>query len=392
MTIPNFFCIFAENYQMKILFLTYHGFNPASGITKKMLAQINGLRQNGHKVYVCTYDIESNGDRCRYVDGRIIHNYGKGRLAAIRQRYGYQCIYKFCVENGIEFVYVRHFMNASFELVRFFKKMKKMGIKSVMEIPTFPYDQEFNGFPFILRVKLHIDQLFRHLLAKQMTGIVTFSNEEKIFGQRTIRISNGIDMEDIPIHRPVCREGELHLIGVAEVHVWHGYDRMIRGLGEYYKQGNCPIQVFFHIVGAVWPNEMYGTSLIPGFKPIIDKYGISDKVLFHGPLFGDKLNDIFNQCHFAIGSLARHRSGITNIKTLKNREYACRGIPFIYSECDSDFDNKPYIIKAKADDSPVNVYQILASMSEFSMSPGQIRMSVEHLTWKTQMELVIKSL
>ncbi len=36
---------------------------------------------------------------------------------------------------------------------------------------------------------------------------------------------------------------------------------------------------------------------------------------------------------------------IFKIKTLKNREYAARGIPFIYSEIDDDFENMPYIIK-----------------------------------------------
>ena len=57
---------------MKILFLTYHGFNPASGITKKMLAQIEGLRQNGHEVHVCTYDTDEFGNHCRFVDDKII--------------------------------------------------------------------------------------------------------------------------------------------------------------------------------------------------------------------------------------------------------------------------------------------------------------------------------
>mgnify|MGYP000644641746 CR=1 FL=1 len=41
---------------------------------------------------------------------------------------------------------------------------------------------------------------------------------------------------------------------------------------------------------------------------------------------------MFEQADFAIGSLGRHRSGITHIKTLKNREYAARGLAFTYSE------------------------------------------------------------
>jgi hypothetical protein len=67
------------------------------------------------------------------------------------------------------------------------------------------------------------------------------------------------------------------------------------------------------------------------------------------------LDELFEQADMGIGSLARHRSGITHIKTLKNREYAARGLPFIYSEMDSDFEGKPYILKAKADESPIEI-------------------------------------
>lgn len=64
---------------------------------------------------------------------------------------------------------------------------------------------------------------------------------------------------------------------------------------------------------------------------------------------------MFNQCDFGIGSLGRHRSGIDKIKTLKNREYAARGIPFIYSETDEDFEQMPYVLKAPADESPIDI-------------------------------------
>lgn len=56
-----------------------------------------------------------------------------------------------------------------------------------------------------------------------------------------------------------------------------------------------------------------------------------------------------------IASLGRHRNGITGIKTLKNREYAARGIPFVYSERDSDFDGMGYVMKAPADDTPLDI-------------------------------------
>ena len=128
------------------------------------------------------------------------------------------------------------------------------------------------------------------------------------------------------------------------------------------------------------------------FRSIIEHYRIEDKVIFHGKLFGAQLDEVFAQCHFAIGSLARHRSGITCIKTLKNREYAARGIPFIYSEEDSDFDHQPSVLKAPADESPIDVGGIVRFLSQQTIDPVAIRNSVASLSWKVQMQHVIEEL
>ena len=375
---------------MKILFLVYHGFSEVSGISKKIHYQVKGLRENGHEVHLCYYDFDKNGHRCRFVDDEVIKDYGKGVFAGILQRISYDCIYDYCRQRNIQFVYARCFQNANPFLIRLFEKLKKLGVKSVTEIPTYPYDQEFVGFPLMTRLGLKVDQLFRHKLSCQMNAIVTFSDAERIFGQRTIRISNGVDMDSIPLHQyQKPYDGSIHLIGVAEVHYWHGYDRLIAGLGEYFKNTRNPRQVYFHIVGGVWKSEMYDSMHAPGFAELMNKYGIRDKVIFHDQLFGEELNQVFNQCCFAIGSLARHRSGITTIKTLKNREYATRGIPFIYSEQDSDFDYQPYILKALPDETPINIQQILDYVDSHHFVPSKIRKTVEHLSWKVQMKRVI---
>ena len=375
---------------MKILFLVYHGFSEHSGISKKIHYQVKGLRENGHDVRLCYYGFAENGHRCRYVDGKVLRDYGSGCMAGLKQRIDYNCIYDYCLREKVEFVYARCFQNASPWLISFFKKLHKAGIKAVTEIPTYPYDEEFKNFEWKARLGLKIDQLFREKLSQQMDALVTFSDAERIFGQRTIRISNGVDFDSIPLHSPLTAYRlpltTLHLIGVAEVHPWHGFDRMMTGIGEYVKRGERR-KVFFHVVGGVHPNMMRSV-----FDPIIRKYNIQDRIIFHGQLFGDELTKVFNQCQFAIGSLGRHRSGITVIKTLKNREYATRGIPFIYSEQDSDFDHQPYVVKAPADETSIDIQQILDFMEHFTMSPSEIRKTVEHLTWKIQMHKVVETI
>ena len=112
---------------MKILFLVYHGFSDESGISKKIHYQVKGLRQNGHEVFLCYYDFAANGHRCRYVDGRVIADYGRGKLAAIRSRLCYGDVLRFCTDHGIEMVYARSYMNASPVLVSFFRKLRRKG-------------------------------------------------------------------------------------------------------------------------------------------------------------------------------------------------------------------------------------------------------------------------
>lgn len=379
---------------MKILFLVYHGLSNYSGISKKILLQVKGLKENEHEVHLCTYIVKEDGQKHRMIDNRTLENLGTGVVAKIKKRCCYGSILNYIKEQQIDLVYVRSFHNANPFTIRLFRQIKRMGIKAVMEIPTYPYDSEYIGADWRVQFNLVIDKLYRKKLAKQMTAIVTFSDKEMIFGQRTIRISNGIDFSSLPLKKRQkykTSDSAIHLIGVAEVHYWHGYDRLIHGLGEYYQSPHNE-DVYFHIVGGVAPSEMYDTPQAPGFDGYIKKYGIKKYIIFHGQQYGERLDNLFNEADFAIGSLARHRTHIDKIKTLKNREYAARGIPFIYSETDEDFDTMPYVLKAQADESPINIHNLLCFNENLALSPQEIRESIKHLSWKSQMNKVIKKI
>lgn len=61
----------------------------------------------------------------------------------------------------------------------------------------------------------------------------------------------------------------------------------------------------------------------------------------------------------------------------------------LYSEQDSDFDHQPYVLKAPADESPIDIHQIIDFLNNFSMQPEDIRKTVESLQWKYQMQKVV---
>lgn len=365
---------------MKILFLIFHGFDPNNGISKKISYQLNAFKANGHETHLCYMD-ESSSKR-RMLDGMVIADYGNGKKGKILKRIEFGSIVDYAIRNKMDFVYIRSNHNANPFTIHMVRRMKKARMKVVMEIPTYPYDQEY--FDKWMKRQLIQDKLFRNLLAKQLDAIVTFSEEDTIFGQRTIRISNGIDFDSVRMKRISNHPAnELHMIGVAEIHHWHGFDRVIEGLAKYYAT-NRETKVFFHVVG-----YFFSPIEEEEITRIIKENNLEPYIILHGKQHGEYLDEIFDKCDFGIGSLGRHRVGIDNIKTLKNREYAARGIPFIYSETDTDFDNKPYILKAPADESPIIIEKIIKFCMQLTISPIEIRSSIKELSWKTQMKRVI---
>ncbi len=371
---------------MRILYLSFHGFYEHNGISKKKLAQIMGFKQCGCSVINCYYTVNpENEEKLWMTDDKVLVNLGSGIWAKIRKRIDYSYIRNYIIKQQIELVYMRSEHNASPFLIRFVKQLSSLGVKTVMEIPTYPYDQEY----ITIKNKsfLFIDKIFRKRLANDLHAIVTFSNKTKIFGQRTIQISNGIDFSSLRLNENHSCKGELHLIGVAEIHYWHGFDRVIAGMANYYNESSSDCKVFFHIVG-----EFSGERERNEILPLIKKYHLENYVILYGSLFGDNLDKLFNKSDIGIGSLGRHRSNITYIKTLKNREYAARGVPFIYSEIDDDFEEMPYIMKVPADESPVDINKIIDFLIHLEHEPEEIRESVQHLSWKNQMQIVLDSI
>lgn len=368
---------------MNILFLVFHGFNPSNGISKKISYQINALKELGHNVQLCYLSSDENGYKIRWVDKIAIRTYGNGLIGKILKRIEFDSIAQFAILNKIDLVYMRSDHNANPFTIRMARKMNMANIRIVMEIPTYPYDHEDNLI--LKKIELFIDRCFRKKLAKQLYKIITFTDYKQIFGIDTIRISNGIDFSHIKLkqHRNDTSH-ELHLIGVAEIHLYHGFDRLILGLQNYYAS-NPEYKVYFHLVG-----NFFGKQEEKSILSLLQQNSkLSQYVVLYGAKHGDELDSLFEKADMGIGSLARHRSGISDIKTLKNREYAARGLSFIYSENDSDFEQKPYIYKVPADESPIDIPQVIHFFQKQKLTPLEIRNSILSLSWEEQMQQVI---
>jgi glycosyltransferase involved in cell wall biosynthesis len=370
---------------MKGLFIHFFGLKEFSGISKKIICQIEALERSGLKMQFCYIDIDDERVQRRVCSGTEIDNFGNGFISKFGKWLAFKNLTNYIISNNIEFVYIRSFYNTNPLFLRMLSKLKRRGVKVVMEYPTYPYDKETQREYYMYKPIFFINRIFRRFLKGRLDRIVTFTNLEFIDGVKTINISNAIDFDSVGLTKRVFgADDTFNLLGVAEVHFWHGYDRVIAGLVNYYKNNKLGPDIHFHIVGAGAEADL------AHLKEITAKCGMGDYVHFHGNRHSDELDEFFDIADFGIASLARHRTGIIHIKTLKNREYAARGIPFIYSEIDEDFEHMPYILKAPADESAIDINRIIEFKKGLNLTPGQIRESITgKLSWDVQMKRVV---
>lgn len=369
---------------MKGLLLVQHGFSAHSGISKKLFAQCEALSRCGVKTVLCYTDIAADGTQRRMAGSTVLRDFGRGLRAKLLKRISFGDITDYIRREGISLLYVRHDLNANPLLTAWLRSVHRMGVRIALEIPTYPYDAEFAGTGRKEKLQLAFDRLFRRAMARQTDRIVTFSDDESIFGQRTVRISNGIDFDAIPLKEEVHDlTREVRLLAVANIHPWHGFDRVIEGLARYYAAPHDRT-VRLHIVGDGMP------ATLDDYRRRIEQDGLGEYVQVLGPRSGEALDAEFAWCDAGAASLGRHRNGITSLKSLKNREYAARGIPFVYSEQDSDFDRMPYVLKAPADETPLDIAAFVRFLDRADRTPAHIRASIEgSLSWTRQMARVL---
>ena len=374
---------------MKALFLTGDSLTDFGGISKKILAQVNALKNLGIEVALSYLKANDNNTFiARYVDDKRIDRFSSNPiLSQIQWRTRFKKVYNYIAENEIEIVFIRyiHFANPFF--TAFLKKLYKKNIKVVLEIPTFPYDQEYQELKFTSKLVLLIEKLSRRRFKKYVSRILTVTPYKKIFGVPTIEISNGIDPSSIKIVEKNNSGSDINLIGVASMAHWHGYDRVIEGFRDYYSKPTNKRKIVFHIVG-----DNDNTESLR-YKELVKKYHLSEYIFFYGRKSGEELDQIFNRADLAVGSLACHRIAVKDVKSLKNREYCARGLPFFYSETDAEFEGKDFVFRVPADESPIDIQKVFQFLSNHNFDSKKIRKyAIDNLSWEKQYRNVLKEI
>ncbi|WP_288217803.1 glycosyltransferase [uncultured Fusobacterium sp.] len=316
------------------------------GVAKKILGHI--------RVFAKEFDVmllyRDNQNVTLYKEKKKIFKYykkGKSKFDILR------VAFKVVKQEKIENCYIRY-PNSDPLFLFLLKKLKQRGIRVIVEIPTYPYEEEgkesLRG-----RIIRFIDAYYRKKIYRYVERIVTYSHDEQIFNIKTIKTVNGIDFEKVKMSKYFPEQKSIHLCGVATFHKIHGYDRVIEGLKIYYENGGAR-NIIFDIVG-------YGDNdIAQKYKDMVKKYKIEKHVIFHGRLHGVKLDDIYDKATIGVNSLAIHRQNLKHESTLKTREYAAKGLPILSSSFVDVFtekDNTKFVCMVSADDSPVDIEKVI---------------------------------
>lgn len=366
---------------MKLLYLSLVNFEDKKnfGVRKKVEGQFKVFEKNFQKCFLAY--IKNDG---MYIN----HEQNEQKISSSKwrkfQEYEKRIIHygrliNYIKSQNINIVYIRYHLSDPF-FIWFLKKCKSNNIKVYLEIATFPYDEELgNGI-------LTIDKFSRKQLVKYVDLVITYSDYEKILGINTVKTENGTDVLSHKIKSINVNNDsdELRLIVIANFSFWHGYDRLINGLNEYYKENVSP-KVYINMVGD-------GKEL-NNLKNLVDKLNMNEYVKFLGVKTGIELDCLFDEADIAISSLGNHRKGFMKESALKNREYCSKGIPFVIASEDDSFDKSlRYVHKVSPDESYIDIKEIVDFYEDIKTENYNeiLRAHAENnLTWEVKLRPVI---
>jgi hypothetical protein len=240
------------------------------------------------------------------------------------------------------------------------------------------------------KLKLFVYKILEKKLFDYFHLIIEYAPEKKIldkYKNKIIMINNGLDLNFIKIKKNNRDNKNLNILSIANNSKWHGYDRIIRGLYNYYKN-NTNKEVYYHCVGE--------GSELDNLKKLAKELNLEKYVIFYGTKTGKELDNIVNECDIAFGSLANHRKDMYVDSALKNREYCARGIPFIIASEDKDFPkNFKYVHRISQDEKPVNINEVIDfynSIKNENYIEEMRKYAEKNLTWDVKMKPVIEKI
>lgn len=344
----------------KIFFWTnYYIEHPEVGTTAKIQSEVQTLRSMGYEVTYTAYldngvAVYDNSDK--QVSYKKFISQNSLFLKAFRRSYLTSISRKFLRDTAFDICVLRinSINNSYYSMLR---EMKKQGAFVMMESLSYYPNMDFGNikkasyFMIARSLKKHRNDLKNVVDLMLTEGVL-----DDFYGIPCVEFGMGVDVDNYQKHDYTGNKRDLHLLMVGCDSVYHGTDRIINSVCQYYQKPIADRKVYLHLVGDILSKD----------QTLINKVNLGDKIICYGRRHGKDLDAIFDKCNIALGPLAQHR--IQKKDTgLKTKEYFARGIPYLYTgqevRVEKDY---PYILLLKDDESLVDWNEIFAFYDKLS--------------------------
>ena len=286
-------------------------------------------------------------------------------------------------------LYMR-FEGATYKMKMFLKSLRKNNphIKIFAEMPTYHTKWE-PGSTFTGKIRFIVRHILNNIFSTEFDKIITFDNRNFIYHRPTLKIENFADVKALPLRKDTYINDDIHLIAIARLTPSHGFDRVIIGLSEYYKDHpqHKVRKVYLHIIGDGHVKKMW--------EDLTTRLGLNNYVIFEGSKGTEEITQYVNRSQLAIACLAIFRKNCLKASELKIREYCARGLPFIYSSEEPILVGKRWCLKVPHNESPININRIIEFIELQNYNEVSLQMrnfALEYCTPESQLIKVINEM
>lgn len=333
----------------------------SSGVNKKIAGQIDAFKEKGYSVdLIAVYE----KGIALYKDNCLNDVFRSNLIPRISL-----CSWVSKHAKKYEVVYIRFQFFCPFVL-KMVENLKRNNVIVIMEIPTYPYKRELKSQGIKGTLKGIIDSIFRPFCLRYIDALASPLADETIFGKETICIYNGINTSSISPRKPK-KDNTIDLLAVALMAPWHGYDRLIKGIHNYYENGGKR-NIVLHLVG--------DGAVTLNYQKMIEEYSLKKHVILYGKKFGDDLDAIYDSVDIGVGSLASFRKNIYKTNTLKVLEYLAKGLPVICEEGEMGIPKDSfYRLSIKSDSSPINIDNVIGFYDKIYRDNNDINSTINEI-------------
>lgn len=352
------------------------------GIRKKVQAQVKYFGKNCENID-WIYRIADGSIMC---NEEKIYNGSNHSKELIYNTLDYMKLKNNISIKKYDFIYIRYLIG-NVGLLNFVKYAHKNNVKVLVEIPTYPYLDEIQN-NIQGKIKVTLDNYVTKRLKNYISRIVCTNNDDEIFGIKTIKIDNGVDLEETKCisNNKVRDDKFINVIVVASICRWHGYDRFINSMKQYIKDNN-ENTVRFYLVGGGQNED------INYLKNIVVENRLQDFVYFTGPKDGKELDDLYEKMDFAVSSLALFRAGGGH-NPIKTKEYIAKGLPVVTGYEDKIVPSTlEFIYRVSNDESIFKLDKIIEWYKKGNFNVEKIRQYAEEkVSWDSQIKIIINEI